>query len=205
LTSWATISPSTMTALWTYSSPYNTFTEAQGERMYSSYSFTTSALDRGEWSASRPRRAIAPWKDPRYPLYRRLCGPQSRSGHRGKISCLCRGSNVDRPVVQSVARHYTAWVTRLLRPTHTYIELPVIGINAFFLDNNCRPHFWMVQLFTALWRKEVMLLGVSRPLSVPRDGWPAPSCTTWARLHAVVSDNHYPHVRCVNLAVPIKF
>jgi hypothetical protein len=38
--------------------------------MYSSYSFT-SALDGGEWSESR------------YPLYRRLGGPQSRSGHRG--------------------------------------------------------------------------------------------------------------------------
>jgi hypothetical protein len=50
---------------------------------YSSYSFLTSALDGGEWSASRPGRAL-PWgKDPRYPLYRRLGGPQSRSGHRG--------------------------------------------------------------------------------------------------------------------------
>jgi hypothetical protein len=28
---------------------------------------------------------------------------------RGKILCLCRGSNPVRPVVQSVARHYTAW------------------------------------------------------------------------------------------------
>jgi hypothetical protein len=29
-----------------------------GERRYSSYSFTTSALDGGEWSASRPGRAL---------------------------------------------------------------------------------------------------------------------------------------------------
>jgi hypothetical protein len=28
--------------------------------MYSSYSFTTSALDGGEWSASRPGRALPP-------------------------------------------------------------------------------------------------------------------------------------------------
>jgi hypothetical protein len=28
---------------------------------------------------------------------------------RGKIFCHCRGSNPDRPVVQSVVRHYTAW------------------------------------------------------------------------------------------------
>jgi hypothetical protein len=34
---------------------------------------------------------------------------------RGKILCSCRGSNLDRPVVQSVVRHYTAWATRLLQ------------------------------------------------------------------------------------------
>jgi hypothetical protein len=34
--------------------------EAQGGRMYSSYSFTISALDGGEWSASRPGRALPP-------------------------------------------------------------------------------------------------------------------------------------------------
>jgi hypothetical protein len=28
---------------------------------------------------------------------------------RGKILCPCRGSNPDRPVVQPVVRHYTAW------------------------------------------------------------------------------------------------
>jgi hypothetical protein len=33
---------------------------SRGERMYSSYSFTTSALDGGEWSASRPGRALPP-------------------------------------------------------------------------------------------------------------------------------------------------
>jgi hypothetical protein len=31
----------------------------------------------------------------------------------GKIICLCRGSNLDRPVVQTVARHYTDWATWL--------------------------------------------------------------------------------------------
>jgi hypothetical protein len=30
--------------------------------MYSSYLFTASALDGGEWSASRPGRALTPWK-----------------------------------------------------------------------------------------------------------------------------------------------
>jgi hypothetical protein len=49
---------------------------------YSSYSLLTSALDGGERSASRPGRALLRGKDTRYPLYRRLGGPQSRSGQR---------------------------------------------------------------------------------------------------------------------------
>jgi hypothetical protein len=49
-----------------------------GERRYSSYSFTTSVLDWGEWSASLPGCAFTPWgKYHRYPLDRRLGGPQS--------------------------------------------------------------------------------------------------------------------------------
>jgi hypothetical protein len=54
-----------------------------GGRRYSSYSFLTSALDGGEWSASRPGRALPPGKDLQYPLDIRLGGPQSRSGRRG--------------------------------------------------------------------------------------------------------------------------
>jgi hypothetical protein len=42
--------------------------EAQGERKYSSYSFTTSALDGGEWSASRPERALTLEKGPPVPI-----------------------------------------------------------------------------------------------------------------------------------------
>jgi hypothetical protein len=38
-----------------------------GERSYSSYPFSTSALDGGEWSASLPGRALAPEKGPPVP------------------------------------------------------------------------------------------------------------------------------------------
>jgi hypothetical protein len=38
-----------------------------GEKRYSSYSFTTSALDEGEWSVSRPGRALPPGKGPPVP------------------------------------------------------------------------------------------------------------------------------------------
>jgi hypothetical protein len=44
------------------SSPVTRHGGAWGERRYSSYSFTTSALDVGEWSASRPGRALPPEK-----------------------------------------------------------------------------------------------------------------------------------------------
>jgi hypothetical protein len=46
---------------------HNTPMEAQGERMYSSCLFTTSALDGGEWLASRPGRALAPEEGPPTP------------------------------------------------------------------------------------------------------------------------------------------
>jgi hypothetical protein len=63
-------------------------------------------------------------KDTRYPLDRRLDGPQSRSGHKG----LCRGSNPYRPVVQSVVRHYTAWATPAPTPYYNFILLSRVAV-----------------------------------------------------------------------------
>jgi hypothetical protein len=83
----------------------------------------TEALERGElllildlgtrwdWVVSiTPRPRFSPGKGPRYPLYRRLGGPQSRSGHRleEKSFRLCQGSHLDRPAVQPIARCYPA-------------------------------------------------------------------------------------------------
>jgi hypothetical protein len=39
-----------------------------GDRRYSSYSFLTSALEGGKWSASRPGRALPPGKEPPVPI-----------------------------------------------------------------------------------------------------------------------------------------
>ena len=44
----------------------------------------TTALEGSEGSASRPGRSLPPGKT-RYPLYRRLGGPQGRSGQVRKI------------------------------------------------------------------------------------------------------------------------
>jgi hypothetical protein len=53
------------------------------DRKYSSYSFSTSALDGVSGQLQAPATLFPREKDPRYPLDRRLGGPQSRSGHRG--------------------------------------------------------------------------------------------------------------------------
>jgi hypothetical protein len=54
-----------------------------GEWRYSSTHSLTSALDGGKWSTLRPP-ALPPGKSPRYPLDRRLGGPQSWSGRGGE-------------------------------------------------------------------------------------------------------------------------
>jgi hypothetical protein len=48
--------------------PQHTYGGAGGERSYSFYSFTTSALDGDEWSTSRPDRALTPKKGPPVPI-----------------------------------------------------------------------------------------------------------------------------------------
>jgi hypothetical protein len=71
-----------------------------GGEEYSSYSFLTSALDGGEWSASRPGRTFTSGE--------RTPGTHCTGGWvglragldtevRGKIFCPCRESNPDRP------------------------------------------------------------------------------------------------------------
>jgi len=65
--------------------------------------FLDHGTRRGEGSASRPGRTLPPGKT-RYPLYRRLDGPQGRSGHVRKIS---PPPGFDPRTVQPVASRYT--------------------------------------------------------------------------------------------------
>ena len=68
----------------------------------------TTALEGGEGSASRPVSSLPPGKT-RYPLYRRLGGPQGRSGQVRKIS---PSPGFDPRTVQSVASRYTDYANR---------------------------------------------------------------------------------------------
>jgi hypothetical protein len=87
--------------------------EALGGRGYiAPNSFPTSALDGGEWSASRPGRAFTPEeRTPGTQCTGGWVGPRAGldTEARGKILCPCRWSNPDLTVVQPVVRHYTAW------------------------------------------------------------------------------------------------
>jgi hypothetical protein len=89
-------------------------TPMEGEKVYSSYSLTTSAVDGGEWSASRPGRALPPGKGPTVPIGQEAgWAPELVWTQRlqEESFCLCRGSYLDRPIVQSVVRHYSDWAT----------------------------------------------------------------------------------------------
>jgi hypothetical protein len=75
---------------------------------------------RGEGSASRPGRSLPPGKT-RYPLYRRLGGPQDRSGQVRKISYP---PGFDPPNVQPVASRYTDYATRSTQITKAFRYIP---------------------------------------------------------------------------------
>jgi hypothetical protein len=79
------------------------------ERWYSSYS-STSALEGGELSESHPACALAKGKRPPVPIVQDAGWapePVWTQKLEEKLFYLRRGSNLDRPVVQPVARHYT--------------------------------------------------------------------------------------------------
>ena len=73
----------------------------------------TATLEGGEWSAARPGRTLPPGKS-RYPFYKRLGGPQGRSGRAENLV----PTGIRSRTVQSVVSRYTDWATR---PTYTYI------------------------------------------------------------------------------------
>jgi hypothetical protein len=84
------------------------------ELMYSSYSYLTSAT-RWRWVVSvTPRPRFTPGKGPPVPIGWEAgwaSEPVWTQRLEEKSLCPCRGSNLDRPIVQPVVRHYTAWAT----------------------------------------------------------------------------------------------
>jgi len=71
----------------------------------------TAALEGGGWSAARPGRTL-PLGKTRYPFYRRLGGPQGRSGQAENLVPTAIRSRTVQPVAQSLYR--------LSYPAHIY-------------------------------------------------------------------------------------
>ena len=67
----------------------------------------TAALEGGGWSAARPGRTLPPGKT-RYPLYRRLGGPQGWSGRAENLI----PTGIRSRTVQPIVIRYTDWATR---------------------------------------------------------------------------------------------
>jgi hypothetical protein len=78
---------------------------------------------------------------------------------RGKILCPCRGSNLVRPVVQSVVRHYTAWAT--------------LAALRLYQLHKTRVHSWeanihsVIQKIPNFLKPERLLLCLKEPVTEP--------------------------------------
>jgi hypothetical protein len=79
----------------------------KGERKYSSYSFLTSALDGGAWTASRPGRALHPGKGPPVPIVQEVgWAPEQFWTQRLEEKSFAPAGHRTL-IVTSVVRHYT--------------------------------------------------------------------------------------------------
>ena len=81
----------------------------------------TAALEGGQCSEARPSRTLPPGKT-RYPFYRRLGGPQGRSGRAENLV----PTGIRSRTVQPVVSRYTDWATG---PTFNTVELHLSGLN----------------------------------------------------------------------------
>jgi hypothetical protein len=77
-----------------------------------------------------PAALLRPGKGPPVPIVKEAGrAPDLDTEVRGKILCRCRGSNPDRPVVQPVVRHYTAWANPAPRRSLLNEPKPVLWTN----------------------------------------------------------------------------
>jgi hypothetical protein len=84
--------------------------EAVGGRGGIAYSFSTSALDGVSGQRYVPAALYPRGNEPPVPIGQQSgWGPEPVWTRRleEKLFCLCQGSNLDRPVVQSIVKHYT--------------------------------------------------------------------------------------------------
>ena len=95
--------------------------------------FLDHGIRRGKGSASRPGRSLPSGKT-RYTLYRRLGGPQGRSGQVRKIS---PPPGFDHRTVQPVASRYIKYATLVHVQGLLYLNQMSSGRNPAFSEKKC--------------------------------------------------------------------
>jgi hypothetical protein len=111
--------------------------------------FLTSALDGGEWSASRPCRFTPGERAPWYPLDRRLVGPQSCSGRCGEktnLELLGIESRLSSPYI---ACCYTSWA----------VPTPVCCPDTLEVYIHTKPILWVIVWVSHPWCHQYNIRG----------------------------------------------
>ena len=107
-----------------------------GEQRYSSTHLSPLALDAGGRSTPRPE-SFTPRKEPRYLLYRRLCGPQGLSGRLWRIENRTPLLRFDPRTVQPLTGNYTDMLSSILIYQHS-----VLSINRASCADECARMIW---------------------------------------------------------------
>jgi hypothetical protein len=109
--------------------------------------FKYTPIDRGEWSASRPGHFTLQRKSHRYPLYRRLGGPQSRSAYGGeeKIPSLCQDSNSDHPTRSPALHHWAVPAPLQLLLSESRPQLLTYVTHIFTFSRQI--HIWVLPFY----------------------------------------------------------
>jgi len=97
----------------------------------------TAALEGGEWSAARPGHTLAPGKT-QYPFYRRLGGPQGRSGQVENFI----PTGIRSQTVQPIVSHCT---DRATWPTNVRCRKPKTQHHYTILNSVCQHYHFITQ------------------------------------------------------------
>jgi hypothetical protein len=128
-----------------------------GEWKYSSTHSLTSALDGGEWSASRPGRFTPRERAPRTHWTGGWMGPRAVLVKR-KIPSPCRESNPRTPIIQPVAQLYTDWAIAALLElvVDKFILVGICNVVEFIHRN--RPHVLRHHVDENIWTEAELLV-----------------------------------------------
>jgi hypothetical protein len=122
----------------------------------------TVALEVGEWSAACPGRTLLPGKT-RYPLYRRLGGPQGWSGQAENLV----PTEIRSQTVQPAVSRYTDWAGRPTHHIYTYLNPQLTAV--------CQPDYY------GIW-KHLYVVKTSNPTQVTAY-YSIPLCIYQSDLH----------------------